>query len=98
MYWIKGSKIYILGGEYEFFDNIVYLVLVKILGGLVGVKGIFLFVVFKYCFDVDGNLDVCNDVIFVGFIYKMGYWGMILIVLIFGENGDCYGYLIGELY
>lgn len=80
------------------FDNIVYLVLVKILGGFVGVKGILLFVVFKYWLNEEGNLDKCNDVILVGFIYKMGYCGIIFIVLIFGENGDCYGYLIGEFY
>ena len=38
-YRIKGSKIYISGGDHELSDNIVHLVLAKIPGGPAGVKG-----------------------------------------------------------
>lgn len=64
IYWIKGQKIFIFGGDYEYNDNFVYFVLACIEGVLVGIKGIFLFVVLKKCLEV-GNL-VFNDVIMVG--------------------------------
>lgn len=97
-YLIKGSKMYILGGDQDIIDNIVYLVLVKIKDVFVGVKGILLFFVFKWLVDGNGQFILCNDVKFVGLLYKMGYCGIMFIVLNFGENDDCIGYLIGELY
>jgi butyryl-CoA dehydrogenase len=95
-YRIKGSKIYISGGEHELSDNIVHLVLAKIPGGPAGVKGISLFAVPKYRLDAEGNPDVRNDVTLAGLIHKMGYRGTTSTALTFGENGDCHGYLIGE--
>ncbi len=61
-YRLKGSKIYISGGEHELSDNIVHLVLAKIPGGPAGVKGISLFAVPKYRLDDAGNPDKRNDV------------------------------------
>ena len=86
-YRIKGSKIYISGGEHELSDNIVHLVLAKIPGGPDGVKGISLFAVPKYRLDADGNPDVRNDVTLAGLIHKMGYRGTTSTALTFGENG-----------
>ncbi len=70
-YRIKGSKIYISGGEHELSDNIVHLVLAKIPGGPAGVKGISLFAVPKYRLDADGNPDVRNDVTLAGLIHNL---------------------------
>ena len=95
-YRIKGSKIYISGGEHELSDNIVHLVLAKIPGGPAGVKGISLFAVPKYRLDEQGNPGARNDVTLAGLIHKMGYRGTTSTALTFGENGDCHGYLIGE--
>lgn len=95
-YRIKGSKLYISGGEHELSRNIVHLVLAKIPGGPAGVKGISLFVVPKYRLDEQGEPGERNDVTLAGLIHKMGYRGTTSTALTFGENGDCHGYLIGE--
>ncbi|WP_100657230.1 acyl-CoA dehydrogenase [Alteromonas flava] len=95
-YRLKGSKIYISGGEHELAQNIVHLVLAKIPGGPAGVKGISLFVVPKYRLDDKGEVGPRNDVTLAGLIHKMGYRGTTSTALTFGENDDCHGYLVGE--
>ena len=47
LYRIKGSKMWISGGEQEISENIVHMVLAKIPGGPAGTKGISLFLVPK---------------------------------------------------
>ena len=95
-YRIKGSKIYISGGEHELSSNIVHLVLAKIPGGPAGVKGISLFIVPKYRLDEQDNVAAKNDISLAGLIHKMGYRGTTSTALTFGENDDCHGYLVGE--
>ncbi len=95
-YRIKGSKIYISGGDHELSDNIVHLVLAKIPGGPSGVKGISLFAVPKFRVAEDGSLGVRNDVHLTGLLHKLGYRGTTSTSLSFGDQGECYGYLIGE--
>lgn len=95
-YRIKGSKLYISGGEHELTKNIVHLVLAKIPGGPAGVKGISLFIVPKYRQDEQGAWSVRNDVTLAGLIHKLGYRGTTSTALTFGENDDCHGYLVGE--
>ncbi|CAM4049172.1 acyl-CoA dehydrogenase [Psychrobacter arenosus] len=95
-YRIKGSKIYISGGDHELSDNIIHLVLAKIPGGPGGVKGISLFVVPKYRLTADGAVGERNDVHLTGLLHKLGYRGTTSTALSFGDNNECYGYLIGE--
>jgi butyryl-CoA dehydrogenase len=95
-YRIKGSKIYISGGDHELSDNIVHLVLAKIPGGPAGVKGISLFVVPKYRLKEDGSIGERNDVHLTGLLHKLGYRGTTSTALSFGDKGECYGYLVGE--
>ncbi|GGW95564.1 acyl-CoA dehydrogenase [Alteromonas halophila] len=95
-YRLKGSKLYISGGEHELSNNIVHLVLAKIPGGPTGVKGISLFVVPKYRLDENGEPGTRNDVSLAGLIHKMGYRGTTSTALTFGDNGDCHAYLVGE--
>jgi butyryl-CoA dehydrogenase len=95
-YKVKGSKIYISGGEHELSRNIVHLVLAKIPGGPAGVKGISLFAVPKYRLDEKGEPGNRNDVQLAGLLHKLGYRGTTSTALTFGENDDCYGHLIGE--
>ncbi|MFC4699238.1 acyl-CoA dehydrogenase [Glaciecola siphonariae] len=95
-YRIKGSKIYISGGEHELSDNIVHLVLAKVPGGPAGVKGISLMVVPKYRLDENGDPSERNDVQLAGLLHKLGYRGTTSTALTFGENDDCHGYLVGE--
>ncbi len=95
-YRIKGSKIYISGGDHELSDNIVHLVLAKIPGGPGGVKGISLFVVPKYRLLENGAIGERNDVHLTGLLHKLGYRGTTSTALSFGDVGECYGYLVGE--
>ncbi|MGQ8363817.1 acyl-CoA dehydrogenase [Glaciecola sp. 1036] len=95
-YRIKGSKIYISGGDHELSRNIVHLVLAKIPGGPPGVKGISLFVVPKFRLGEDGEPDQRNDVQLAGLLHKLGYRGTTSTVLSFGEKDDCHGYLVGQ--
>lgn len=97
-YRLKGSKLYISGGEHELSQNIVHLVLAKIPGGPEGVKGISLFVVPKYRLDDEGNPGPRNDVALAGLIHKMGYRGTTSTALSFGDNDECHGYLVGEAH
>ena len=91
-YSIKGSKIYISGGEQEITENIVHLVLAKIKGAPAGVGGISLFVVPKKRLDENGEPGVKNDVTLAGLIHKLGYRGTTSTALTFGENDDCQGF------
>lgn len=95
-YHIKGSKMYISGGDHELTDNIVHLVLAKIEGAPAGVKGISLFLVPKFTLDEHNEPAHRNDVALAGLIHKMGYRGTTSTVLSFGEKDACIGYLIGE--
>lgn len=95
-YRVKGSKIYISGGEHELSDNIVHLVLAKVPGGPAGVKGISLFVVPKYRLNDDLAIGERNDVHLAGLLHKLGYRGTTSTALSFGDNDDCHGYLVGE--
>lgn len=92
---IKGQKIFISGGDHEYCENFVHLVLARIEGAPVGTKGISLFVVPKNRIGVDGSL-AGNDVTTAGDFQKMGQRGYCTTHLIFGEADDCQGFLVGE--
>ncbi|MBP2280665.1 butyryl-CoA dehydrogenase [Psychrobacter sp. PL19] len=95
-YRVKGSKIYISGGDHELSDNIIHLVLAKVPGGPGGVKGISLLAVPKYRLNDDSSIGARNDVHLTGLLHKLGYRGTTSTSLSFGDEGECYGYLIGE--
>lgn len=94
-YKIKGQKIFISGGDHEYCNNFVHLTLVRIEGAPKGTKGISLMVVPKRRILADGTLQ-SNDVITAGDFQKLGQKGYATTHLVFGENDDCYGYLVGE--
>ncbi|RMG78530.1 MAG: acyl-CoA dehydrogenase [Bacteroidetes bacterium] len=93
-YKIKGQKIFISGGDHEYASNFVHLVLARIEGAPAGTKGISLFVVPKNRPEGDGL--TFNDVITAGDFQKMGQRGYCTTHLVFGENDDCHGWLVGE--
>merc|ERR1711916_58943 len=95
-YLITGQKIYISGGDQSLTDNIVHMVLARIKGAPVGVKGISLFIVPKVMVNDDGSLGERNDVALAGLLHKMGYRNTTSTVLSFGEKGGAVGYLVGE--
>lgn len=93
-YLLKGQKIFISGGDHEQSENFVHLVLARIQGAPAGTKGISLFVVPKLRPTENGLAS--NDVKTVGDFQKMGQRGYCTTHLMFGENEDCRGWLVGE--
>lgn len=94
-YKITGQKIFISGGDNQFTENIVHLVLARIEGAPKGTKGISLFVVPKNRPKADGSLEY-NDVMTVADFQKMGQRGYCTTHLGFGDKDDCRGWLVGE--
>jgi alkylation response protein AidB-like acyl-CoA dehydrogenase len=94
VYKIVGQKIYISGGDHDAVDNVVHLLIGRMKGAPAGTKGISLFVVPK--FRPEGGELVDNNVTTAGIFDKMGQKGYIAATLMFGEQGDCYGYLVGQ--
>ena len=94
-YKISGQKIFISGGDHQYSDNIVHLLLARIEGAPSGTKGISLFVVPKMRLEENGTLFF-NDVTTVADFKKMGQKGYCTTHLSFGDKGDCQGYLVGE--
>ena len=83
-YKILGQKIFISGGDNNFTENIVHLVLARIEGAPKGTKGISLFVVPKNRPTENGNLEF-NDVTTVADFQKMGQRGYCTTHLGFGD-------------
>ena len=92
-YKLTGQKIWISGGEQDFTDNIVHLVLARIEGAPAGTKGISLFVVPKFLPDADGKPGKRNTVSCVGLEEKMGIHGNSTCVIAHDES---VGWLVGE--
>jgi len=94
-YRIKGQKIFISGGQHEACDNFIHLTLARIEGAPPGTKGISLFIIPKFRPEADGSLKY-NDVFCAGDFQKMGQKGYVTTHLVFGDNDDCTGWLVGE--
>ena len=92
---ISGQKIFISGGDNQFAENIVHLVLARIEGAPKGTKGISLFIVPKNRKNTSGALEF-NDVTTVADFQKMGQKGYCTTHLGFGDKDDCQGWLVGE--
>lgn len=94
-YSIKGQKIFISGGDHEYAENFVHLTLARIDGAPAGTKGISLFIVPKFRKDESGKL-IDNDVLTAGDFQKVGQRGYATTHLVYGENNNCKGWLVGE--
>lgn len=94
-YHISGQKIFISGGDNDFTENIIHLVLARIEGAPKGTRGISLFVVPKNRPSADGGLE-WNDVTTVADFQKLGQRGYCTTHLGFGDKDDCKGWLVGE--
>ncbi|MCF6348382.1 MAG: acyl-CoA dehydrogenase [Flavobacteriaceae bacterium] len=94
-YQIKGQKIFISAGDHQFCSNFVHLVLARIKGAPTGTKGVSLFVVPKNRPTENGEFTY-NDAAIEGEFEKMGQKGYCTTHIIFGDNDDCRGWLVGE--
>ncbi len=95
-YKIAGTKIFITWGEHDMAENIIHLVLARVVGAPEGVKGISLFVVPKFMVGKDGTLGARNDVQCVSIEHKMGIKASPTCVLQFGDHGGAVGCLVGQ--
>ena len=93
---IEGEKIFISSGDHDLTENIIHLVLARTPGAPAGTKGLSLFLVPKFNFDADGNIGERNGAFVSGIEEKMGLHGSATCSLVFGAQGPCRGYLIGE--
>jgi butyryl-CoA dehydrogenase len=93
-YLIRGSKIFISGGDHDVTENLVHLALARIEGAPPGTKGISLFAIPKL--RREGERLVPNDVTITGLIHKIGWRALPSVALAFGDHGDCRGWLVGK--
>ena len=89
-YDIRGTKIFISGGDQDMSENIIHMVLARLPDAPPGTKGLSLFIVPKI--RPDGTP---NDVAVAGIEHKMGIKASSTAQLVFGDNGACIGELVG---
>ena len=94
-YKITGTKIFISAGEHDLTQNIVHLVLARIVGGPPGIRGISLFIVPKFLVKPDGSVGPRNGVRCGSIEHKMGIKASATCVINFE---DAEGYLVGEAH
>jgi alkylation response protein AidB-like acyl-CoA dehydrogenase len=90
-YKLFGTKIFITYGEHDLADNIVHLVLARVVGAPEGVKGISLFA----CPKVLGD-GTRNDVYCVSIEHKLGIKGSPTAVLQYGDHGGAVAQIVGQ--
>jgi alkylation response protein AidB-like acyl-CoA dehydrogenase len=92
-YAVTGSKIFISGGDQDWTDNIVHLVLARLPDAPAGVKGISLFLVPKMLLDDAGKITQGNTLSVGSIEKKMGLKACPTCVMNFD---DAKGWIIGE--
>ncbi len=95
-YSIVGNKTFITSGEHDLSENIIHMVLARIEGDPPGTKGISIFIVPKFLPKADGTPGAPNDLYCAGIEEKMGIHGSPTTSLVFGDNGKCVGWMLGE--
>nr|WP_024306506.1 acyl-CoA dehydrogenase C-terminal domain-containing protein [Pseudomonas sp. P818] len=92
-YKVSGSKIFISGGEQDFSENIIHLVLARLPDAPAGVKGISLLLVPKFIAAADGTPGERNSLSCGAIEHKMGIKGASTCVMNFD---GATGWLVGE--
>ncbi len=96
-YRLKGSKIFISGGDHDLTENVVNLTLARVVAddgtSVPGTRGLSLFIVPRRRFEGDDLVD--NDVTTTQVIHKIGWRGLPSVALSFGDRDDCHGWLVG---
>jgi alkylation response protein AidB-like acyl-CoA dehydrogenase len=94
-YILRGTKIFISGGDHDLAENIIHLVLARVDGAPAGTKGLTLFIVPKIRTSESGALGEPNDVEVANIEHKMGINGSATCLLNFGDRGACIGWPVG---
>ena len=101
---LEGVKRFITAGEHDLSENIVHLVLARPVGvegaGGPGTKGLSLFIVPKYHFDLEtGELTgERNGVYATNIEHKMGIKASTTCEMTFGDGTPAVGWLLGEVH
>jgi alkylation response protein AidB-like acyl-CoA dehydrogenase len=96
---IEGVKRFITGGEHDLSDNIVHMVLARPEGAGPGTKGLSMFLVPKFEFDLEtGELGERNGVYATNVEHKMGLKVSTTCELTFGAEHPAKGWLLGEVH
>ena len=98
---IEGVKRFITSAEQDITENIIHLVLARPEGAGAGTKGLSLFVVPKFHFDVEtGELGERNGAYVTNVEHKMGLKASTTCELRFGENPNvpAKGWLVGDVH
>jgi hypothetical protein len=96
---IDGVKRFITSAEHDLSENIVHLVLARPEGAAPGTKGLSLFIVPKFLFDLEtGEIGRRNGVRATNLERKMGLKASTTCELRFGESEPAVGYLLGDAH
>jgi alkylation response protein AidB-like acyl-CoA dehydrogenase len=96
---IEGVKRFITSGEQDLTENIVHLVLARPDGAVPGTKGLSLYIVPKFHFDLEtGELGERNGVYATNVEHKMGLKASTTCELRFGEKQPAVGWLVGDVH
>jgi alkylation response protein AidB-like acyl-CoA dehydrogenase len=96
---IDGVKRFITSAEHDLSENIVHLVLARPEGAAPGTKGLSLFIVPKFLFDLEtGEIGRRNGVRATNLERKMGLKASTTCELRFGESEPAVGYLLGDVH
>lgn len=92
-YKVTGNKIFITGGDQDWTDNIIHLVLARLPDAPAGVRGISLFLVPKFLLDENGEPGERNTLSVGSIEKKMGIKASPTCVM---NYDDATGWLVGE--
>jgi alkylation response protein AidB-like acyl-CoA dehydrogenase len=95
-YLLFGQKIFITYGEHDMAENIVHLVLARLLGAPAGTRGLSLFLAPKFLVNADRSLGPSNDLRCAGIEHKLGIHASPTCVMVYGDNDGAKAWLIGE--
>jgi alkylation response protein AidB-like acyl-CoA dehydrogenase len=96
---ITGNKRYITSGDADFYENVMHFVLARREGGGPGTKGLSLFLIPKFMFDLEtGALGKRNGVYVTALENKMGLNVSATCEVNLGEKEPAVGYLLGDVH
>ena len=96
---ITGTKRFITSGDADLYENIVHFVLARPEGHGPGTKGLSLFLIPKFMFDLEtGALGKRNGVYVTNVEHKMGLNVSSTCEMNLGEKEPAVGYLLGEVH
>ena len=96
---ITGTKRFITSGDADIYENIMHFTLARREGGGPGTKGLSLFLIPKFMFDLEtGDLGKRNGVYVTNIENKMGLNISATCEMNLGEKEPAVGYLLGEVH